>query len=87
MALALFMMPGHQSNHPLATSAAPMGGMSGHMDQMAVDGGFMSVLMLLRWTACAAVLAVPAMRHRRRGMEPHATCSACMTLAMAIMAL
>ncbi len=87
MALALFLMPVHQDSQPLAAAAAPMSGMSGHMSQMAMGGGFMNVLVLLGWTACAAVVVLPAMRQRTRGMIPHAACSGCMILAMAVMAM
>lgn len=85
MALALFMMPAHHASQPLAAAAAPMSGMSGHMSQMSVGGGVMTVLVLVGWVVCAAVLVLPAMRRNGLGMVPHATCSGCMILAMAVM--
>ncbi|MET4095781.1 hypothetical protein [Arthrobacter sp. UYCu712] len=86
MALALFLMPVHGTGQPQA-SAAPMAGMSGHMAHMTTGTGLMSVMVLLGWMVCAAVVAVPAIRRRTRGMSPHAVCSGCMILAMGIMAL
>ncbi|WP_269994316.1 hypothetical protein [Arthrobacter sp. B2a2-09] len=85
MALALFLMPVHGAGQPQA-SAVPMAGMSGHMSHMA-GGGLMSVLVLLGWMVCAAVVAVPAIRLRTRGIFPHAVCSGCMILAMGVMAM
>ncbi len=87
MALALLMMTAHHGGQSHG-DGAPMGGMSGHMGHMAaVDGGLMNMLVLLGWTVCAAVMALPAVLERRRGMAPHALCSACMILAMSVMAL
>ncbi|MGA7204483.1 MAG: hypothetical protein WBX27_07645 [Specibacter sp.] len=87
MALALFLMPAHQGSQPLAASAAAMSGMSGHMSQMPVGGGVMGAFVLLGWAACAAAVVLPAMRRHGTGFVPHASCSACMILAMAVMAL
>jgi hypothetical protein len=86
MALALFLMPVHGAGQPQA-SAAPMEGMSGHMPHMAAGTGLVGVMVLLGWTVCVAVVAVPAIRLPTRGIFPHAVCSGCMILAMGVMAL
>jgi len=85
MALALFLMPAHHNSPALAAGTLPMNGMSGHMAHMAMGGGVMTALVLIGWTVCAAVVVLPAMRRNGPGMVPHATCSGCMIMAMAVM--
>jgi len=91
MALALLLMPAHPNMQAPApgvmTGMSGMPGMSGHMPAMTAGGGVMTTLVLLGWAACAAVVVVPLIRRNRTGMVPHAACTGCMILAMALMAI
>jgi hypothetical protein len=84
MALALLLMPSH-GTEPLQASA--VSSVHSHGSPMASGAGIMGAAVLIGWTICTMILAVPELR--RRSYEPvgHVVCSVCMTLAMGLMAL
>lgn len=86
MALALLLMPAHGSAQSPA-AAATVGAGHSHGSHMTMGPEIMGVVALIGWTMCALILAAPAMRRRSFETLPHAVCSACMILAMTVMAL
>jgi hypothetical protein len=85
MALALLLMPTHGTE---AMQASLVGGVhGGHGSPTASGASVMGAAVLIGWTTCTMILAVPELRRRSQELVGHAVCSVCMTLAMGVMAL
>lgn len=84
MALALLLMPAHGAA-PMQASAASS--VHIHGTPVASGAGTMAAAVLIGWTVCTLILAVPELRRRSHQTLGHAVCSVCMTLAMGLMAL
>lgn len=84
MALALLLMPTHGTEYMQASMAGPV---HSHGSPTASGAGMMGAAVLIGWSACTMILAVPELRRRSRQSLGHVVCSVCMTLAMGVMAL
>jgi hypothetical protein len=84
MALSLLLMPGHGTEPVQALVAVSM---HSHGPTMASGAGTMGFAVLIGWAVCTMILVFPELRRRSYTSLGHAVCSACMTLAMGVMAL